>query len=78
AKTSSLPEVCGNAAIYFDPDDIEALEKIMMLSIKSPSPLIGNIAIGEKQAASFTWQKTAKKTLDVYQNFRLHRGRKKK
>lgn len=70
AKTSSLPEVCGEAAYYFGPDDIEKLEQIMNLAAEHPEKLIDKIALGLDQVKKFTWQRTAELTLDAYQNFR--------
>jgi len=78
AQTSSLPEVCGQAANYFDPDDIEALTEIMTRAVSSPNSLTAKIELGRLQAKTFTWLKTAEQTLDVYNNFRLSRGRRKK
>ncbi len=56
AKTSSLPEVCGNAALYFDPNVAEDIaEKI--LSILSNSSLRERLSReGKEQAKKFTWE----------------------
>ncbi len=67
SDTSSLPEVVGEAAIKVSPHDIEelavALEKIL-----TDRELRENlIARGATQAAKFSWEQTAKKTLEIYE-----------
>lgn len=71
ARTSSLPEVLGDAAHYFDPDDIEALTNIMRVAIEKPNQLTSRISLGKEQAESFTWRDCATKTLDLYNSFRI-------
>ncbi len=68
ANNSSFPEVLGNAGIYFDPLDIDE----MAFTI---SKVLGDSALRRKmresglmRAQSFTWEKTAQATLDVYRS----------
>lgn len=69
ARASSLPEVLGNAAHYFDPDDDNALYKLMLMADKHPEQLQPRISEGLQQAASFTWQGMAEQMLELYQQF---------
>ena len=66
SKTSSLPEVAGFGALYFDPQDVEsisfALEKVLY-SIEKQKELIKE---GYNQLKKFSWEETARKTLDFY------------
>lgn len=67
SNTSSFPEVGGTAALYFDPVDkmslIHAIERIL-----SDKGLRGEMKIrGFEQARSFSWEKTAAKTKEVYE-----------
>jgi len=66
SRISSLPEVCGKAAIYIeDPKSSEsiylALNKALELSGKERENLV---KLGLIQAQRFSWQKTAEKILD--------------
>lgn len=66
AHSSSLPEVAGDAALYFDPsspEDLSAqLEKLM-----SDRALRDKLAAaGIERSKNFDWNKTAAATLDVY------------
>lgn len=69
SNTSSLPEVIGNAGIMIDPKNLEnelipAVEKILN------SPTIRNELIekGFVEAKKFSWIKTVKRTLNIYEN----------
>lgn len=66
SNTSSIPEVAGNAAEYFNPHDVlsirSAIEKVLN-SIERRSQLI---KLGIEQSAKYTWQKCAEKTFAVY------------
>ncbi len=67
SNTTSLPEVYGDACLYFDPTSeeslIEAIEKI----IKDSDLRIKLSKLGEIQAKKYSWSNTAKQTLVVYQ-----------
>ena len=63
---SSLPEVAGDAALTFDPEDVGAITAEL-------ERLLGDEQLGERlaaagagQAARFTWQATAEGTLASY------------
>ncbi len=69
AHAASLPEVLGDAAHYFDPDDIEKLAKIMQQALKPSNEFAEKIAIGKERAAGYTWKKSAEKVLELYNIF---------
>jgi glycosyltransferase involved in cell wall biosynthesis len=65
SKSASLPEVCGEAALYFDARDSEQLCQAM-LRVASDSTLRRSlIERGRAQARRFSWDSAAGKTLDV-------------
>lgn len=66
ASSSSLPEVLKDGANYFAPDDIEALTDLMRTSVVAPERFAKTVERGKDIASSYTWKKTAKQTLDVY------------
>jgi glycosyltransferase involved in cell wall biosynthesis len=62
SKAASIPEVCGKAAVYFDPLDSEDMaEKILRPTVKGPFRQ-GMVRKGLQQAKGFNWDKSAKKT----------------
>lgn len=71
AHATSLPEVLGPTAHYFDPDDIEGLVEIMKLFKTQPQELSRFTDAGREQAESYEWQNTAEMTLAAYQRAHL-------
>lgn len=69
SNATCLPEVLGESAHYFDPDDIEALTRIMTVAIKNPDTLKSKVESGSSRAESLTWKKSAEKTLEIYNRF---------
>ena len=67
SNRTSLPEVVGDAAITFDPDNIGQLVAEMR-SVLSNSDLATDLrARSLRQAAKFSWKRTAEETLAVYE-----------
>lgn len=67
SKAGALPEVGGDAAVYFDPNDREdVIDKInkVLASEELRQDLIKK---GHVRAKLFSWEKLARKTLEVYQ-----------
>lgn len=66
SNTSSLPEVGGDAAIYFDPTDLEDIRTKITNVIFNMELRNELIAKGIIQRNKFSFTITAKQTLDVY------------
>jgi len=66
SNASCLPEVYGNAAIYFNPNDIDDLVSCLETLIKDQDLRSGMSTRGYLQARKYSWQKMAKETLAVY------------
>jgi glycosyltransferase involved in cell wall biosynthesis len=66
SNTSSMPEVIGDAGEYFDPasghDMVESIERV----VYSPSRISELVSKGLKRQATFTWERCAGQTLDIY------------
>jgi glycosyltransferase involved in cell wall biosynthesis len=65
SNASSLPEVAGDAALLFDPHD----ERAMATAIErllSPAEAARLRALGLARAREFTWERTARLTLESY------------
>lgn len=73
SNTSSLPEVGGEAAIYFDPNNIDDMrEKIKLIIINKD--LRNEIILKAKtQRQKFSFEKTARQTLEVYKRLLTNR-----
>ncbi|MCW3014786.1 MAG: glycosyltransferase family 1 protein, partial [Solirubrobacterales bacterium] len=63
---SSLPEVAGDAALLFDPEDVAAMRDTLV-RLLDDVPLRERLAAaGVARAASFTWARTAELTVAAY------------
>lgn len=66
SKAGALPEVGGNACLYFDPYHLnELVEKISQILV-DPQIKKKLIINGKKRLELFSWNKLAKQTLEVY------------
>ena len=66
SNVSSLLEIAGEAALLVDPKKTSEITKAMKKIIESKS-LAKNLSDkGKRQAAKFTWEKTAQQTLTAY------------
>lgn len=68
SKTTSLPEVVGDAGILIDPEDIEELSDAMEQMMDNEELREKLKKAGQKRAAKFTWKKSAEILMDVYRS----------
>src|SRR5262249_36382261 len=61
SNVASIPEVCGDAAVYFDPLDPESIADSIRRVLDSPP------AGGIEQAARYTWERCAREHDEVYE-----------
>ena len=66
SETSSLPEVCGSAAEYFDPYSPESMAQSIGRVVESQSRRSELIDLGLQRVQSFSWDDCAKQTAAVY------------
>lgn len=66
SNATCLPEVCGDAAEYFDPLDIDDMAKKIIKVLSSEKRQKELIAAGRKQLKKYSWRKMAEETLAVY------------
>ena len=66
SHTSSLPEVGGNAAAYFNPNDTSDIAKTIIRILQNKDERVSREQLGLKQAAQYTWKNTAQATLRIY------------
>lgn len=66
SNRTSLPEIGGDAALYVEPTNVDRMVELM-LRIESDGPFRAErVQLGLAQAGKFTWEKTARQTLDFY------------
>jgi glycosyltransferase involved in cell wall biosynthesis len=63
STAGSLPEVCGDAAIYFEPTSVDEIAEAILTVLERPGHLIER---GLERASHFTWDATARRHDDVY------------
>jgi len=68
SNTSSLPEIAGKAAEYFDPDSEASIESAVRKVLDSTELREAMIGRGKEQLKKFSWEKTAEQTLKVYES----------
>jgi glycosyltransferase involved in cell wall biosynthesis len=68
SNTSSLPEIGGDAAAYFDPNSIENIHSAVEKVILSPSLQKELHDKGKEQAKKFSWEKCTYETVAIYKS----------
>ena len=66
SNASSLPEVAGDAALLFDPRDEAAIAIALERLLSDPTLAADLRERGLQRAAEFTWERTARLTLESY------------
>lgn len=66
SNTSCLPEIYGNAALYFDPDNPSELTEKIDLLLKDKSVRRKLVANGKIQVGKYDWGKMAQQTWEIY------------
>lgn len=66
ARISSLPEVCGEAACYFEPTDTASITQALEQVLYHPTIIAQQKETLEKNLSRFSWQKNAQETIRLY------------
>jgi glycosyltransferase involved in cell wall biosynthesis len=72
SNTSSLPEIAGDAALYFDPESIEDIARTIVFFYQNPATWPLMIKRGQQRLTYFSWVKTTEKTVALYKEILLH------
>ena len=67
SQVASLPEVCGDAAYYVDPKDVSNMAEGITHVLSNDDLRKSLISKGIERVKLFDWEKTARKTLDVFE-----------
>lgn len=68
SNAASLPEVVGDAALTFEPDDVRKLTGLMLRVLKDDKLRSFLKEKGPERAKKFSWKITAEKTVEVYRH----------
>ncbi len=66
ARASALPEVAGDAALYFDPERPDQISAVLLRLLTDPAAAAELATRALRHQRSFTWQRTAEETLRSY------------
>lgn len=66
SRASALPEVAGDAACYFDPYEVEDIARALAELLADPDLAARMVQCGYERQARFTWEATARGTLECY------------
>lgn len=67
SNTSSVPEVSGQAALLFDPGDVDGMTSAVDRLLTEPAYRATLTRLGRDRASEFSWDRTASLTLGVLQ-----------
>ena len=76
SNSSSLPEVVGNGGIMVDPYDVDAMAEKIDQVLSDKKKQVELIHKGFQQTKKFSWEKTARETLKIYEEI-YHKKRDK-
>lgn len=68
SNATCLPEVYGNAAHYFNPEDVTQITQAVEDVLSNKTLREKLISDGKKQLEKYSWETMAKQTLKIYQN----------
>lgn len=74
---ASLPEVAGDAALLFDPDDQSGVDAALREILGDEAVRARLIEAGRQRVATFTWTRTAERTVESYRRALAGRGRRR-
>lgn len=67
SNRSSMPEIGGDAALYFDPEDGAAIAEAITRLASDPALRERLSSAGRSRAAEFSWDRTSEQTVAVYE-----------
>lgn len=65
SNSSAMPEICGDAALYFEPTDVNAIASSILQLANDSAQRAELSRRGRERAMSFTWRRAAEQTLDA-------------
>ncbi|PJZ70018.1 glycosyl transferase [Leptospira perolatii] len=66
SNASVMPEILGNSAFYFHPDDSDMFETGLLELLSKPKLLKSRLDLGEKNSEKYSWKAAAQQTVEEY------------
>jgi glycosyltransferase involved in cell wall biosynthesis len=66
SNSSSIPEVVGEAAVFFDPESVDSIATVIESTLNDRKLRQALVARGRERLKMFSWNHCAKETLDIY------------
>ena len=66
-RASSVPEVCGDCAFYFDPYNVDDMSKVIAAALKDEALIQEKKTKLENQLSKFSWENNARETIKIYE-----------
>jgi glycosyltransferase involved in cell wall biosynthesis len=63
SRAGSLPEVVGEAGVYFDPTEVDSIAGAIRMFLESPAQRDALAALAQERSALFTWEESARRLL---------------
>jgi glycosyltransferase involved in cell wall biosynthesis len=71
SNTSSFPEIAGDAAVYFDPENSGSISSAVTSVLEDGTLRAELVRQGKERSQLFTWERTMRETAEVYRRL-LH------
>jgi glycosyltransferase involved in cell wall biosynthesis len=68
SQAPAIPEICQDAALFFDPERPEDLAESILHLLKDETLREDLVHRAEKRVKDFSWESTARKTLSLYRS----------
>ena len=69
SNVTSIPEVCGDAALYFDPEDVESIRENLREMLENEALRKDFAEKGLERAKSYTWERSASMHMEIFREF---------
>lgn len=66
SNTSSIPEVVGNAAAFFDPGSVDSLQSTLEKVLTASTVCADLVQRGRVRRMEYSWRRCAEQTVDIY------------
>jgi glycosyltransferase involved in cell wall biosynthesis len=74
SNTTSLPEIAGDAAMYFNPEKENEIADTIVEFFKDPSLAPVLVEKGKQRLKQFSWEKAAIETVALYHKYFYHKN----
>ncbi len=68
SRVSSIPEICGDAPFYFDPEDQASFNRELLRAVDDDEECQRAVRRGREVISRYSWEKCGQQTLDVYRS----------